>query len=305
MTPRIRCLIGPTAAGKTALTLALAKVLPIEVISVDSAMIYRGMDIGTAKPTLAELQGCPHHLLDIRNPDESYSAAQFVSDATTLIETILQRGKMPVLVGGTMLYFRALQQGLSVLPPANASVRAEIETLAQEKGWPGVHQALQQVDAVSAARIQPQDAQRLSRALEVYRLTGQPLSTLHAIQLKNRPYSFCNALLFPSNRVWLHDRIALRFKQMMAAGFIEEVEQLLSTWPESRHAPAMRSVGYRQVIQYLDGHLSRDELMEKGVIATRQLAKRQCTWMRSWGEGTVWDPEDSMVFNKLKKFYTW
>ncbi|MCX7115075.1 MAG: tRNA (adenosine(37)-N6)-dimethylallyltransferase MiaA [Gammaproteobacteria bacterium] len=294
----ILCLLGPTASGKTDLTLSLAKKFPIELISVDSALIYKGMDIGTAKPTPAERAACPHHLIDILTPVETYSAADFVSQAKILIEAILKRGNTPVLVGGTMLYFHALQQGLSILPPSNPAVRQDIEALAAQSGWEAIHQQLQQVDPVSAARIHPQDPQRLCRALEVYRLTGQPLSLLQAQSLERPPYQFMNALLCPMNRAWLHERIATRFDQMIKQGLVAEVESLLSKWPDARTKPAMRSVGYRQVILYLDGKLSYDDMIERGIIATRQLAKRQCTWLRSWPEGVKLDPEDKTTCEK-------
>lgn len=287
--------MGPTASGKTDLALSLASKLPIELISVDSVMIYRGMNIGAAKPSPEILREFPHHLVDILDIPEPYSAARFSADARALIEVIFKRGKIPLLVGGTMLYFRALQQGLSPLPDADEAVRAQIEAEAAEQGWSAMHAQLKVIDSEAATKIHPNDPQRLSRALEVYRLTGTPLSILQQKKETNLGHSWLNLALFPARQL-LHDRIESRFKQMLALGLIEEVESLLHQWSEAAHYPAMRAVGYRQVLDYLTGHIHKNDLLMKGVAATRQLAKRQCTWLRSWPEVHLLQPEDIHKF---------
>lgn len=276
------CLMGPTASGKTALACDLVKDFPFEIISVDSAMIYREMDIGTAKPTVEELAHAPHHLLDILNPPESYSAAQFCEDTLKLVADIHRRGKIPLLVGGTMMYFNALQQGLSSLPQADETLRAALLSQADEAGWAYMHQQLEQFDPASAARIHPNDTQRIQRALEVYHLTGKPLSSFWAQKKSTAQYCFINLALFPAQRAWLHERIARRFEQMLEQGFLNEVEQLLAKWPLAPTCPAMRTVGYRQAIEYLAGNDEYQTFMQKGIAATRQLAKRQLTWLRHW-----------------------
>ena len=290
--PAVICIYGPTAAGKTALSIELAKQLDGEIISVDSALIYRGMDIGTAKPSLEEQCSVPHHLLDIINPDESYSVAQFCEDATSIIRQIQQRGNIPLLVGGTMMYFNALQEGLAPLPQANERIRAQISTEAAEMGWPALHARLQTVDPVTAEKLKPQDQQRIQRALEVYIITGTPLSAL--LQQTHSPddFNYVNILLMPLRRKWLHERIARRFAQMMEQGFLQEVSAVLAQWPEAKDKPAFRMVGYRQAIEYLQ-HQDLVLLSEKAVAATRQLAKRQLTWIRHWPEGIFIDPESS------------
>ena len=281
-------LAGPTAAGKTAAALAIARYCPVEIISVDSALVYRGMDIGTAKPSADELAVAPHHLINIRDPQDAYSAASFARDAKQLIEDIHLRGRLPLLVGGTMLYFKALFDGLDDMPPADAKVRAALALEAAEKGWPALHQLLAQVDPATAARLAPNDSQRISRALEVFRVSGQPLSFFHQrTAIKNiaeNVHGTCGNLfisLEPSTRSWLHSRIAERFDAMLAAGFLNEVKALRARGDLTPDLPSMRCVGYRQAWQALDGTSPISELRDKGVAATRQLAKRQLTWLRS------------------------
>ena len=276
------CLSGPTAAGKTALAMALAKQLPVELVSVDSALIYRDMNIGTAKPTAAELAICPHHLIDICDPTEVYSAANFRTDALALISSIRGRGNIPLLVGGTMLYFRALLAGLSALPPANAEVRASLQARAESQGWQALHARLASVDPVAAKRIHPNDPQRLLRALEVYELSGKSLTELTAEQQPGLPLPTWQLAVAPEQRSVLHERIALRFHGMLAAGLVDEVAQLKARGDLHLDLPSMRSVGYRQVWQHLNGEMDYDTMVERAIIATRQLAKRQITWLRSW-----------------------
>lgn len=275
-------LMGPTASGKTALATALHRRLPVELISVDSALVYKQMNIGTAKPTAEELAITPHHLIDIRDPAQSYSAADFRSDALRLIAEIQQRGNIPLLVGGTMLYFKALLDGISPLPEADAAVRLQLETEAASKGWAALHEELAKVDPVSAARIHPNDPQRINRALEVYRLTGRSLTELTAE--KGEPFAFPvhQFAITPADRAVLHQRIAIRFEQMLAAGFEQEVLRLKQRADLHPDLPSMRCVGYRQMWQYLDGECSYQQMTERGIAATRQLAKRQLTWLRGW-----------------------
>jgi tRNA dimethylallyltransferase len=287
-------LAGPTASGKTAAAFAIAKNHAVEIISVDSALVYRGMDIGTAKPTPQELASVPHHLINIRDPLHAYSAAEFVTDATQLIDDITARGKLPLLVGGTMLYFKALLDGLDDMPKANAAVRAELEAEAAHKGWPALHAELAAVDAVTAARLSPNDSQRISRALEVFRLSGQPLSFFHQ---KTATKTIANNVhppgasplicLEPQDRAWLHERIAQRFDAMLAAGFMDEVKALRARGDLHLDLPSVRCVGYRQAWEALDGTSPMAELRDKGIFATRQLAKRQITWLRSMPERQV------------------
>ncbi|AVQ81009.1 MULTISPECIES: tRNA (adenosine(37)-N6)-dimethylallyltransferase MiaA [unclassified Variovorax] len=294
--PRYVALAGPTASGKTAVALAMAMVRPVEIVSVDSALVYRGMDIGTAKPTAVERAAVPHHLIDILDPHESYSAAAFVADATRLIGEIRARGALPLLVGGTMLYFKALFDGIDAMPAADAAVRARIDTEAATLGWPAMHARLAQVDPVTAARLAPQDSQRIQRALEVWESSGQPLSSFHASDNKTaRPVD--GGVLFslePADRAWLHKRIAERFDAMLAAGFLDEVKALRARGDLSTDLPSMRCVGYRQAWETLDacGTSQPDaramaDLRERGIAATRQLAKRQVTWLRSMPQRTV------------------
>ena len=292
--PHAICLAGPTAAGKTAAAIAIAARFDVEIISVDSALVYRGMDIGTAKPTAAEQALVPHHLIDIRDPLNAYSAAEFVQDAGRRIDEITARGRLPLLVGGTMLYFKALMDGLDDMPRADTAVRSAIAQEAAGKGWPALHAELALVDPITAQRLPPNDSQRISRALEVFRLTGSPLSHFHR-QNATKSIAACahnakaTALisLEPSNRVWLHERIAQRFDAMLAAGFIDEVKALHARGDLHADAPSMRCVGYRQAWQVLEGSLPASELRDRGVFATRQLAKRQITWLRSMAQRHV------------------
>ena len=275
-------LMGPTASGKTGLALALARHLPVEIISVDSALVYQDMDIGTAKPSAEEQAQVPHHLIDIINPLHAYSAAQFAHDARQLMAEITARGRVPLLAGGTMLYFKALQDGLSDLPAADPSVRAELDQLAAERGWPALHAELARIDPATAERLAPNDAQRIQRALEIHRLTGQPMSALIAQRQHDPlPWQLLKIALLPSDRSVLHQRIATRFTQMLDAGLLDEVRQLRQRYPGLHTGlPSMRCVGYRQAWHYLDGDIDRQQLIDQGIAATRQLAKRQLTWLR-------------------------
>ena len=282
-------LMGPTASGKTALAASLVERFPLEIISVDSALVYRGMDIGTAKPDAATLARAPHHLLDIRDPTEAYSAAAFCDDARRLMADIISRGKVPLLVGGTMLYFRALLRGLDDLPRADTAVRQALQNEAAGRGWPALHAELTQIDPSTAARLAPNDSQRIGRALEVFRLTGAPMSALLDKAPAALPYRVLQLALIPSDRAVLHHRIALRFDAMLAEGLLDEVETLRRSWPLSGDLPAMRAVGYRQAWAYLDGDLDLKALRETGIAATRQLAKRQLTWLRSWPDAVTLD----------------
>jgi tRNA dimethylallyltransferase len=286
-------LMGPTAAGKTDLALALAQVLPCELISVDSALVYRGMDIGTAKPSAQVLAQFPHRLIDIRDPAQSYSAAEFRADALAAMADITQRGKIPLLVGGTMLYYKALLEGLAEMPAANPQVRAELEQLAVSEGLEALHRQLAEVDPQSAQRIHPNDPQRLIRALEVYRVSGLSMTEHRARQIARNtndaegesgrlPYTVAHLAIAPAKRQVLHERIAQRFTSMLEQGFIAEVEALRQRSDLHPDLPSMRAVGYRQVWEYLDGRCSREDMVGRGIIATRQLAKRQFTWLRSW-----------------------
>ena len=277
------CLAGPTAAGKTAAALAIAQEHACEIISVDSALVYRGMDIGTAKPSAAELAAVPHHLINIRDPLHAYSAAEFVKDVQALIADIRARGKLPLLVGGTMLYFKALADGIDPMPAANAEVRAQIELEAQRLGWPAMHAQLAQVDPATAARLAPADSQRIQRALEVYRVSGLPLSHFHARANavgESGPDAPLIALE-PQDRAWLHARIAQRFDLMLEQGLVDEVKTLRARGDLHPSLPSMRCVGYRQVWEALDGVSPMAALRDRGIFATRQLAKRQITWLRS------------------------
>jgi tRNA dimethylallyltransferase len=287
--PLYICLAGPTASGKTAAALAIARAHPVEIISVDSALVYRDMDIGTAKPTAAELASVPHHLINIRDPLHAYSAAEFVQDAQTLIEQIAARNRLPLLVGGTMLYFKALFDGIDPMPPAQPALRAAIEAQAQQKGWPALHAELAQVDPVTAARLAPADSQRIQRALEVYLASGLPLSHFHARSTTPALSTVPLISLEPLDRAWLHVRIAQRFDTMLAAGFIDEVRALRARGDLHAELPSMRCVGYRQAWETLDGLWGMDSLRERGIAATRQLAKRQITWLRSMPQRHVVD----------------
>ena len=284
----ILAIAGPTASGKTAAALAIARERPVEIISVDSALVYRGMDIGTAKPSAEELAAAPHHLIDILDPAQSYSAAEFARDATRLIGEIQARGRLPLLVGGTMLYFKALFEGLDDMPQADAAVRAAIEAEARAKGWPALHAELARVDPVTAARLAPNDSQRIQRALEVHRVSGRPLSSFHTAKDES-PLARATTLisLEPQDRAWLHARIAQRFDAMLAAGFLDEVKALRARGDLTPDLPSMRCVGYRQAWEALDGVFPLGELRERGIQATRQLAKRQITWLRSMPQRRV------------------
>ena len=274
--------MGPTASGKTALAVGLVERFPVEIISVDSALVYRDMAIGTAKPDAATLARAPHHLLDIRDPTETYSAAAFCDDARRLMADIAARGRVPLLVGGTMLYFRALLQGLDDLPRADAALRKELEAEAAARGWPALHAELAAVDPATAARLAPNDSQRIGRALEIFRLTGTPMSALLDRVQSELPYRVLQLALIPSDRAVLHQRIAARFDAMLAEGLVDEVESLRRRYALNADLPSMRAVGYRQAWAYLDGDIDQKALREQGIAATRQLAKRQLTWLRSW-----------------------
>lgn len=276
-------IMGPTASGKTAAALEIARNVPSEIVSVDSALVYRGMDIGTAKPSKEEQAAVPHHLIDIIDPAEAYSAARFREDALQLISEIQQRGKLPLLVGGTMLYFKALTGGLDEIPPANPAIRARLDEEAARTGWPAMHAKLAELDPLTARRLKPNDSQRIQRALEVIELTGKPLSAFHSGEKQTTlPFRLIPIALEPSDRSKLHERIAQRFDKMLENdGLIEEVAHLRSRGDLHSGMPSMRCVGYRQTWQYLDGEFDRKTLREKGIAATRQLAKRQLTWLRS------------------------
>ena len=281
MTPTAVLLMGPTASGKSAVALELAARLPVELVSVDSAQVYRGMDIGTAKPDRATRDRVPHHLVDLIDPDQAYSAARFRSDALAAIADIRARGRIPLLVGGTMLYFKALRDGLSNLPPANPAVRAHLEARAAALGWPALHAELARVDPATAARLDPGDAQRIQRALEVHEVSGRPLSALQgARQVPMDPRQVSLALI-PNDRARLHRRIAARFDAMLESGLVDELAGLRQRYRLDPSMPSMRCVGYRQAWQFIEGDGDRERLRERGIAATRQLARRQLTWLRS------------------------
>ena len=297
MTPSLPlavAIMGPTASGKTAAALAIARHLPSEIISVDSALVYRGMDIGTAKPSAEELASVPHHLIDIIDPLDAYSVAQFRSDTLRLVADIAARGKLPLLVGGTMMYFKGLNEGLDDLPTADPAVRAQLEADAQVLGWPALHERLRVVDPITAERLAPNDAQRINRALEIYLLSGKPMSSLLSGRGKlTLPFDLLPFALEPSDRAVLHARIAVRFEQMLGqrddSGLVAEVATLRARGDLNPNLPSMRCVGYRQTWDYLDGTIDRATLRETGIIATRQLAKRQLTWLRAMPERVVFD----------------
>jgi tRNA dimethylallyltransferase len=320
---RYLALAGPTASGKTAAALAIAREHDTEIISVDSALVYRGMDIGTAKPTTEELAAVPHHLINIRDPLQAYSAAEFVTDAQSLIADITARGKLALLVGGTMLYFKALLDGIDAMPKADPAIRAELEVEAQQKGWPAMHAALARVDPVTAARLNPADSQRIQRALEVFRISGLPLSSFHTTKsiatpaystrargLNDHEFTANDSLLIslePLDRAWLHQRIAQRFDAMLGAGFLEEVKALRARGDLNPDLPSMRCVGYRQAWAYLDALEARGqgtppplaEFRDKGIFATRQLAKRQITWLRSMPQRRVVACDDPTALQQV------
>ena len=315
--PRYVALAGPTASGKTAAALALASVHDIEIISVDSALVFRGMDIGTAKPSAEELAAVPHHLINIRDPLNAYSAAEFVSDAHRLMADITARGKLPLLVGGTMMYFKALFDGLDDMPKANPAIRAQLELEATEKGWAALHAELAQVDPLTAARLNPADSQRIQRALEVYRASGQPLSSFHTSKMivpcadciratdqNGTKESLSSPLLIslePQDRTWLHQRIAQRFDLMLASGFMEEMLTLRARGDLHLDLPSMRCVGYRQAWEALDGLWPLTELRDKGIFATRQLAKRQITWLRAMPQRHIVACDDAAALSQVMR----
>lgn len=290
-------LLGPTACGKSALALALAEVLPLEIVSIDSAQVYRSMDIGTAKPGAQERARVPHHLIDLRDPREPYSAADFLRDATRAIGEINARGRLPLVVGGTMLYARALREGLSHLPSADAAVRAKIDAEARALGWRALHARLAQVDPETARRLPPNDSQRIQRALEIYELTGTPMSALLAQPAP--PLRLATIALLPADRAELHRRIEARFDAMLAAGFLDEMRALIARGDLNPDLPSMRSVGYRQAWQHLAGAITFAQFRAAAIAATRQLAKRQITWLKSMKDAVVVDPFDSNALARV------
>ncbi|ELZ1261517.1 tRNA (adenosine(37)-N6)-dimethylallyltransferase MiaA [Vibrio fluvialis] len=285
-------LMGPTASGKTDLAIRLRQKFPVEIISVDSALIYKGMDIGTAKPDQDELALAPHRLIDILDPSEAYSAADFRRDALREMQAIVDQGKIPLLVGGTMLYYKALLEGLSPLPAADPEIRQQIEQEALQLGWAALHEQLRQIDPISAERIHPNDPQRLSRALEVYRISGKTLTELTQTKGEALPFRVKQFAIAPKERAELHRRIELRFEKMVEAGFEDEVKALYARKDLHPDLPSIRCVGYRQMWDYLDGNCTLDEAIFRGICATRQLAKRQITWLRSWDDLTWLDSEN-------------
>ena len=301
-------LMGPTASGKTGAAVALMSKLPVEIISVDSALVCKDMNIGTAKPDVGTLAVAPHHLIDIIDPTSAYSAANFRSDALRLMADITARGKIPLLVGGTMLYFKALQEGLSGLPEADPAIRARLDARAALIGWPAMHAKLALIDPITAARLEPNDMQRIQRALEVFEITGEAMSALYAKQTSEAlPYNLLKIALVPSDRKVLHDRIALRFDQMLAAGFVDEVKALIRKYPSlTPESTSMRCVGYRQALEHLSGEYNAAELRDRGIFATRQLAKRQLTWLRSMKDIVELDCLDAnlneLVFSEINQF---
>jgi tRNA dimethylallyltransferase len=298
-------LMGPTASGKSRLAMEIAARLPVEIVSVDSAQAYRGMDIGTAKPGADERRAVPHHLIDLLDPTEPYSAARFRADAVRLVTEIAARGRIPLLVGGTMLYFKALRDGLSELPPANADVRAAIDADARGRGWPALHAELARVDPESAGRLEPADAQRIQRALEVFRVTGTPMSRQLGARGANPPFALLPLALVPEDRSALHRRIATRFDAMLAAGLVAELEGLRARYELHPGLPSMRCVGYRQAWSHLEGEYDRAELRDRGIFATRQLAKRQLTWLRAWPALHTFDCFDRQLAPKVLAALQW
>ena len=298
----IICLMGPTASGKTPLAVEMVQRFPCDIVSVDSAMVYRGMDIGTAKPDADVLKIAPHRLINLRDPKEAYSAGEFRTDALHEIEDIIAHGKIPLLVGGTMMYFRVLTQGLAKLPKADAELRAELKARAEKEGWESVHAELMRVDPIASNRIHPRDSQRIQRALEVYRLTGKTITDWQrddTSPLSN--YRVHNFIIAPADRSRLHDRIALRFQQMLELGLVDEVRQLYERGDLSPDLPSIRSVGYRQVWEYLDGKITYEQMIEKAIAATRQLAKRQLTWLRPWPNAQWFDSDDAGLLDSVSR----
>lgn len=300
MPPVALALLGPTASGKSALALHLAERVALEIVSVDSGQVYRGMDIGTAKPSAAERRRVRHHLIDLVEPTESYSAGRFRADAVTAVADILARGRLPLLVGGTMLYYRALAQGIDALPAADAATRAEIDNEAARVGWPALHAELARVDPQSARRLEPNDAQRIQRALEVYRATGKPLSALHTAPRQPLPFALAACALVPADRAELHRRIAERFDRMLALGLVDELRALRRRHALDPALPSMRSVGYRQAWGLLEGAYGEREMRDKAIAATRQLAKRQLTWLRAMSFDAALDPFAADVSERFR-----
>jgi tRNA dimethylallyltransferase len=282
-------LLGPTASGKSSLAFALAEQLPVEIVSVDAAQVYRGMDIGTAKPGAAERSAVPHHLIDVIDPDASYSAGKWRDAAIEAVMQILERKKVPLLVGGTMLYYRSLVAGLDALPQADATLRSQIDADAARRGWPALHAELSQVDPATASRLPPNDSQRIQRALEVFRLTGKPLSSLHGAAQTELPFEVRAFALVPPDRAILHRRIEERFDAMLQAGLVDEVRSLQRRFALSADMPSMRAVGYRQVWEMLEGETNEKTMRERAIAATRQLAKRQLTWLRAMDDVERYD----------------
>ena len=296
-------LMGPTAAGKTALALALHDALPVEIISVDSSQVYRGMDIGTAKPTADERKRAPHRLIDIRDPEEAYSAAEFCADAQREMQAITRAGKIPLLVGGTMFYFHALEFGLADLPSADPDIRARLGEEAGRIGWVALHRRLQSIDPDSAARIHPHDTQRIQRALEIHEITGHPPSQLAAAQPGAAlPYRLIKIALWPQERVQLHGRIESRFHAMLELGFVAEVEQLYRRGGLTMTMPSIRTVGYRQIWEYLTKEVNYSQMIERAVAATRQLAKRQITWLRTYPDLHAFDSANSLIEKQCTEY---
>jgi tRNA dimethylallyltransferase len=300
--PPALLLMGPTAGGKSALAFALAQKIPAEIISVDSAQVYRDMNVGTAKPSVEEQAAVPHHLIDIIDPTQRYSAAQFVADAAQLMQAIHSRGRIPFLVGGTMLYFKALREGLSDLPQADEGIRAQLDADAAERGWPAMHAELARVDPEMAARLKPNDSQRIQRALEIYRAGGTPMSALLGVKRPNAlPFRLVECALVPADRSVLHARIAARFDSMLKNGLVDELRALKKRYALHANLPSMRCVGYRQAWAHLDGEYDAAELRDRGIYATRQLAKRQLTWLRSMPEVRHLRDADARTVDELKE----
>lgn len=300
--PKAIFLMGPTAAGKTDAAILLHQKYQADIISVDSALVYQGMDIGTAKPDAQTLEQAPHALVDICETWEPYSASNFCQDAKALMQQSVENNRIPLLAGGTMLYYNALQHGLSQLPEANPEIRAKIQAIADELGWEHVHELLAEVDPDSAARIHPNDPQRINRAYEVYLLTGQTMTTWYQLdQGESLPYDTLKIIIAPADRSVLHERIALRFHQMLNQGFLDEMRTLMANPRNHDELPSMRSVGYRQAWEHLEGKTSREDFIFKGIAATRQLAKRQLTWLRKEPDAIWLDPMESDYLDKLQQ----
>ena len=302
--PAVFFLIGPTASGKTNLAVELVKKFSFEIISVDSAQIYQDMDIGVAKPSQDVLDIAPHHLINIMKPNEAYSVAQFTQDALKLIDEIILRGRIPLLVGGTMMYFNGLEKGINQMPMTDEQLRKDIEMEASQVGWPKLYEKLKSVDKETAEKLNPNDAQRISRALEVFYSSGKPLSSYHQSKIKNVfPFSVCKLGLMPSNRKILHQRIEFRVHKMLEAGLFKEVRSLLQKYPSLQsHMPSMRSVGYRQTLEYFNHDIKEKECIDKIIFATRQLAKRQMTWMRSMENLNLFDCSNDDISNEVIAF---